>query len=171
MKTPFLSLAFVLGLAATFSACKKDKDEPARHFTYDGKNYETSYAQNTTGSGNSTFIVASADISNRTYSGKVHAVAVAFNNTAVTAGTYTFKDDVAADYDASKNFFNANAAINLIFKEGVRDYSEATLFQTITAGTVIITKDGSNFTITYDLDFNGKKITGKYSGTVKQINE
>jgi hypothetical protein len=170
MKTTILSLAFVLGLAVSFSACKKDKDQPASYFMYEGKTHEISYAQNTNDGGYSDFVAASADFSNPTYSGKVNIVVVGFNNEAVTAGTYTFKDDGAADYDPGKNFSYANAAIGLIFTDGQPDTSEATLFNEITAGTVTITKDGSNYTITYDLDFNGKKITGKYSGSVKQIN-
>jgi uncharacterized protein YxeA len=170
MKTTLLSLALLVGVAVTFTNCKKDKDDQTNYFTHDGKTYQTNYAQNTNDAGYSNFAVASADYSSSTYSGKINVVAVDFKNEAVTAGTYTFKDESAADFDASKNFSDANAVIDLIFKDGQPDTSEATLFENITAGMATITKEGSNVTITYDLDFNGKKITGKYSGSVKQIN-
>jgi hypothetical protein len=43
------------------------------------------------------------------------------------------------------------------------------MLDNITAGTVTVTKSGSGFTFVYELNFDGKKVTGRYSGAVKEL--
>jgi hypothetical protein len=164
MKKTIRTLALLFSLAVSFTACKKDKDE-ASNFTYNGKSYTTIYAQNEPDGGYSNFLLLSGDISSSAFTGKLSGVNLLFDNTAVTEGTYTYKDDNADDYDAKKNFFDASVFVDMSFP----DLDGGEMLDNITAGTVTITKSGSSFTIVYELNFDGKIVSGRYSGAVKEI--
>ena len=169
MKTTIRSLVLLFSLAVFFSACKKDKDDTKGSFTYDGKTYETNYALNTTYEDSySDLFLVSADYSSDGFSGKINGAGLTFDNKKVSAGTYTFKDDNDPDFDASKHFFDAYAILGVNYPDAG---STGEIIGDITGGTATITVNGSNFTINYELDFNGKKLTGSFSGPAKQLTE
>lgn len=170
MKTTIRSLALLLGMAVFFSACKKDKDDVTNKgsFTYETKTYETNYAVNTTYEDSySDLFLVSSDYTTGGFSGKINGVGFTFDNKKVTAGTYTFKSDSDPGFDPTKHFFDAYAALGVNYPDG----STGEIIGDITGGTATVTVSGSNLTISYELDFNGKKLTGTHTGTVKQINE
>jgi len=173
MKRTIRSLAFLLSAVVLFSACKKNKDDDAKgSFTVNGQTYITNYAINT-GYKNadgqitySDFFIVSNDYSTGNFTGKINGVGITFDNTKPTSGTYTFKDDSDPNYDPAKNFFDAYAAIDVDFNT-----MGGTIIGDITGGTATVTVSGDRVTITYNLDFNGQKVTGSYSGTWKSLIE
>lgn len=174
MKTTIRSLALLIGLAIGFSTCKKNKDEIKDSFTYNGQTYTTNNAVNigfTNQSGQvvySELLLLSADYTTANFSGKVNGISLMFDHQQVTAGTYTFKDDSDPDYDPSKHFFDAYMIIEASFP----DQDQGTWIEDITSGTATISVSGSNITVTYELNFaSAGKITGSYSGPVKQVKE
>jgi polyisoprenoid-binding protein YceI len=173
MKTTIRSLALFLGMAVFFSACKKDKDNgPKGSFTHDGKTTTTNNAthigfKNRSGQVSYSDIFLSSVAYTSTYSGKMSAVEILFDNDRITAGTYTFKRDSDPNYDPTKNFFDANTYIDVTFPAT----TGGTKLEDITGGTATVTVNGSNFTIDFNLDFNGKKVTGSYTGPYTSIIE
>lgn len=166
MKRTIRTLALVLSLAVSFTACKKDKDEATNYFTHAGGKHETNYAVSFASQSYSEFVFANVDPSTDPTTGTASAASIMFDFAEITPGTYTFKDDSDADYDKTKNFFDAYAFVNMdLASEEAEFYSED-----ITAGTATITKDGSSYKVVYDLDFNGVKIAGQYSGAIKIVN-
>jgi hypothetical protein len=169
MKKTIRTLALVLSLAVTFSACKKDKDEDkASNFTYNGKTYTTVYAQNEADANGSysNFLLVSGDISSAAFTGKISGVNILFDNATVTEGTYTYKNDSDPTYNAKTNFFDASVFVDISFP----DFDGGEMLDNITAGTVTVTKSGSGFIFVYELNFDGKVVSGRYSGAVKEIN-
>lgn len=167
MKTTIRSLALLLSVAVFFSACKKDKDDVKGSFTYDGQTYTTNYALNTTFDGSySDLTLLSVDY-NPNFAGKINGVGITFDNAKVTAGTYTYKEDGDPEFDATKHFFDAYAFIDFNYP----NLNTGTWVEDITSGTVTVTVNGSSATFTYNLNFGNKKVTGSYSGTVKQVDE
>jgi hypothetical protein len=173
MKTTIRSLALVLGMAVFFSACKKDKDDDAKgSFTANGQTRTTNYAINTGYKSSTTgeisysdLFLATVDFTTTNYSGNVSGVGITFDNAAITPGTYTYKSDNELDFDPAKNFFDAYVAIDVPFPSN----NGGAIIDDISTGTATITVDGDKFTINYDLDFHGNKVTGSYTGTAKQI--
>lgn len=168
MKTTIRSLALLMSLFLLFSACKKDKDDVKGSFTYDGQTYTTNYAINSTFDGSySDMVLLSVDY-NPNFVGKANGVGITFDNTKVTPGTYSYKSDMDPDFDPAKHFFDGYAFINV----NIPDEDSGTWVEDITSGTATVSVSGSNMTITYELYFAGnKKVTGSYSGAVKQIDE
>ena len=167
MKLNLSFLAFILPLAIVFTSCKKDKDGPGNYFTYEGKTYETNYAQSTDDGGYANTVFTSMDISSSGTSGKLSAVNILFGKPEFTTGTFTYKEDSDPVFDDTKNFFDAVAVIDVAYSGGSPDMQSGTFLESITAGTVTISKDGSNFNVSYELNFNGKIVSGKYSGAIK----
>lgn len=167
MKTTIRSLALFMSLALFFTACKKDKDDVKGSFTYNGQTYTTNYAINTTFDGSySDLVLLSVDY-NPNFQGKAHGVGITFDNTKVTAGTYTYKSDSDPDFDPAKHFFDGYAFMNVNFP----DLDTGTWKEDITSGTATVSVNGSTVTITYELYYGNEKVTGSYSGTVKQVDE
>jgi hypothetical protein len=171
MKKTFRSLGFLLALTVTFSACSKNKDEsetPAGNYVkYNGNSYVLHYAQNDSeGSSYSNFLLISLDVKSGQTSGKASGVNIVFDNLTTTPGTYTYKDDSDPSYDKTKNFFDAIAFFNMDFP----NQTGGTVLEDITSGTVTVTREGSNYTVAYELNFDGAVVTGKYTGAVQEIN-
>jgi hypothetical protein len=169
MKTTIRSLALFMSLALFFSACKKDKDDVKGSFTYDGQTYTTNYAINTTFDGSySDLVLLSVDY-NPNFTGKAHGVGITFDNQKVTAGTYTYKPDNDPEFDATKHFFDGYAFMNVNFP----NLDTGTWREDIVSGTATVSVSGSTMTVTYELVFGDdkKKVTGSFSGTVKQVDE
>ena len=172
MKKAIRSLTLLLSAVVLFSACTKNKDDAKGSFTVDGQTYITNYAVNT-GYKNvdgqvtySDFFIVSNDFSTGNYSGKINGVGITFDNTKPTAGSYSFKDDSDPNYDPAKNFFDAYAVINADFNT-----MSGTIIGDITGGTANVSVSGDRVTINYNLDFNGQKVTGSYSGPWKSVIE
>lgn len=167
MKRSLRAFAVMTLLLAAFSSCKKDnKNGSSNSFTYDSKTYETPSGQYITYGSMSQLVLASTEISStQGYSGTISYVYFSFQNKGIAEGTYTFNND--DDFDAGKNFSQAQAGLNLVIKDG--ETTGGTGLNNISAGTVTITKDGSNYSITYSITFSDGTgtFTGKYNGTIK----
>jgi hypothetical protein len=163
MKINLSFFALLLPVIVVFSSCKKDKDDaPASYFTYDGKTYETKHADAEAEGEFATATFASVEMGSAT-SGKVSMVSFMFGQPELKAGTFTFKSSADDAFDATKNFFGAFAVIDF---EAANQQS-GTWLEEITAGTITIAKDGTNYNITYELNFDGKVVSGKYSGAIQ----
>ena len=172
MKRTFRALAVLTLLVASFSSCKKDSNSAAGSFTYDSKAYNTNAGQyiTTSGSNYSNLVLSSTSITtSANFNGTISYVDFMFDNSAITEGTYTYKQDTDEGYDAKKNFFDGQAAINLVVANG--SITGGTLLGDVSEGTVTITKSGSSYSITYSLTFaDGKtSITGKYNGSIETV--
>jgi hypothetical protein len=169
MKTTVLSLALLVA-AATFTTCRKDNDDPTSYFKYDGKTYETTFAQIENEGTYLDLSTSALDFANQKFSGKVSGINISFINAVISEGTYTYKQAGANDFDRNKNFFDATTGIDITVKDGNADFSSGIVLDDITAGTATITKNDNIYTVNYDLDFNGSKIAGRNSGSIKQEN-
>lgn len=174
MKTTIRSLALLLGVALFFSACSKNKDDESKgSFTYNGKTYTTNtaiYTSYLNSNGQFSYAelaIASTDFTSSTFNGKVSAVGILFDHPTPTNGTYTYHYDGADDYDKNKHFFDAYAAADIQYP----DINSGSFTDHITGGSVTVSVSGERVTVNYDLDFNGVKVTGSYTGTVKSVTE
>ena len=166
MKLNLSLLAFILPLTLVFTSCKKDKDGPSNYFTYEGKTYETNHAQSTDEGGYASTVFTSMDITSTGASGKLNAVNILFGKPELIAGTFTYKEEDDPQFDGTKNFFDAVVLVDVAFSNGSPDMN-GNILETITAGSVTISKDGSSFNVSYELNFDGKIVSGKYSGAIK----
>ncbi|MDF2191433.1 hypothetical protein [Paraflavitalea sp. CAU 1676] len=172
MKKTIRSLMLVLGTAVLFTFCKKEGNSFKNSFTVNGNSYSTNYAINT-GYENSNgvvtysdFFISSIDFTSPNFNGRVNGVGLTFDNAEPTPGTYTFKDDSDPSYNPATNFFDAYALVDVDWQTG-----GGTEYGNITSGTATVTVSGSRVTINYDLNFNGTRLTGSYSGAVKMVIE
>lgn len=164
MKFNLSFLVLLMPLAVTFTSCKKDKDEPSNYFTYEGKTYQTTIAQNASEGDITSTTFASATPGQT--SGKVSMINIMFWTTSLQPGTYSYKDFTDETFDAAKHFAGAFALIDVEYS----NQGSGTTLESITAGTVTIAKDGTNYNVTYELNFDGKSVSGKYSGAIQQVN-
>lgn len=168
MKFNLSFLALLLPLTVVFTSCKKDKEEQTNYFTYEGKTYSIVQAMNASDEGYSSTFFTSGNM--QTTSGKMSLINITFGTTGLQAGTYTFKSITDDAFDAAKNFGEANAAIDIVYENGTVDEQSGTQLDDLTAGSVTITKDGTNYKFNYELNFNGKIVSGKYSGAIQDMN-
>lgn len=89
-----------------------------------------------------------------------HMLDIKYTSTQIVPGTYTYKDSANAGYNNSSNFFYGTAIFNLFTSNTIG-------LQTISPSTVVVSKEGSNYRITYDLTVrDNKKVTGTFVGAL-----
>lgn len=174
MKTTIRSLALLLSVAFLLSACVKTKDDETKgSFTHAGKTYTTNKAMYTSHlNSNGQFSygelsIASSDFTNSNFSGKVSAVGILFDQPAPTNGTFTYRYESDPNFQANQHFFDAYMAANIQYP----DINSGTFTDYITSGTVTVTVSGERVTVNFDLDFDGEKVTGSYTGPIKTLTE
>lgn len=167
MKLNLSFLLLLLPLTVVFTSCKKDKDNPKSYFTYEGKTYEIKTAQHVADGDFSSTMFTSIDATSAGQSGKVSMISFLFAKPELAAGTYTYKDDSDPAFDDTKNFFAASAFIDIAYQNGSMDETSGTTLEQLTSGSITVAKDGSSFNISYELNFNGKAVSGKYSGAIQ----
>ncbi len=170
MKLNLSFLLLLLPFTVVFTSCKKDKDDPKSYFTYEGKTYEIKTAQHYGDEEFSSTMFTSIDATSASQSGKVSMISFLFGQPELTAGTYTYKDDSDPAFDAAKNFVGASALIDLAYQNGSADETSGTTLEQLTSGSITVAKDGTTFNISYELNFNGKVVSGKYSGAIQAVN-
>jgi len=176
LKIGFIALC---GLLLTFSACKKDKDAtPSNSFVVDNKSYTTDNAMAMTSRPGTvdaeTLLILSKQAASSTLNNYNFVAFDFYKNELPASGTYTFKDDKAADFDTTKNFAVVSLGYNL--NPNIDQYENANFDSEefdATGSTVTISKSGSNYTFNYTLKFTDKNnktttIPGQYIGTVSQ---
>lgn len=171
MKTTIRSMALLLSVAFLLSACVKTKDDEARgSFTRAGKTYTTNqavYISHFNSNGQFSFAelaIASADFTRTNFDGRLNGVGILFDHPTPVDGTYTFEYDGSANYDSHRHFFDAYVAAD------IKDYPNITsgyFSDYITSGRVTVNVSGERVTVSYDLDFDGDRVTGNYTGPIK----
>lgn len=158
-------LAFsVLAAVLLFSACKKDdNDTIAGSFKFNDTTVATNFAY-IDDFGTDGFDISLGNVSpaDSNYTGKFSYVQ--FSVATLTPGTYTFLSRGDEAYDATKNFSYADCIHNMNIKKGEPDDESGTQVGDITAGTVVLKKDGDTYTFTYTFQFGTDKVVGSYTG-------
>ena len=160
-------LSFLLVLTVFFISCKKDGN-PERSFSFEGKNYPIAYAVSSGYDGVRIATFSTVEDMSPDF-GPVSYVSIRFKLASLQAGTYTFKPSASSDFDPSKNFWGASATLDIEFFYSQVVANKGTMLTDITGGSVTVTRDGQNYTFKYELDFNGRPVTGVYVGTIKEI--
>jgi len=161
-KTGFNVLLIGLVLMISFSACKKDEEEPKENeLSYDGKTFGLSigdldYWGDYYNSGYFNFDVYlysnTSDFPGQ--DNYIYFELFSSSPTELVLGTYTFN---ATSY-APKTFSYGEFEVE---KDAFSAYGE------ITAGTVKVSKSGASYEFTINCDTDtGKKITGYYKGSL-----
>ncbi|BAV07846.1 hypothetical protein SAMN05421788_103191 [Filimonas lacunae] len=156
------TLALIAFSVITFASCSKKDDAPAPagSFTYDSQTYSLTngYYFENNGHGELGFINADFTSPSFDTSAKYTAVDFDFDFAEPPIGTYEYKIYSDANYDKTKNFSYGDAFINIKISESPIQ---------VKSGTVILSKSGSTYTVTFDVVMeNDKPLKGSFTGPV-----
>lgn len=174
MKTTIRSMALLLSVAFLLSACVKTKDDEAKgSFTLSGRTYVTNqafYTSHLNSNGQFSYAelaIASNDFTRSNYNGKLSAIGILFDQPTPTDGTYTFEYNSSPNYDGNRHFFDAYYAADVQYP----NITTGQFSDYITSGTITVNISGERVSVSYDLDFDGERVTGSYSGPFKTLIE
>ncbi len=155
-------------LSLFLSSCKSDDDSSSsnRRFTYNNTNYNVSYVvENKYSNGDASITF----LNNINYNGSTNTFSAEsanflefdfqFNSevTTIPEGTYTFNAD-----DATVNTFYGEVTLGYNSENDTED-----LYDSITSGTVIVSKSGSTYTFDFDVATqNGETVSGTITSQI-----
>ncbi|WP_108867559.1 lipocalin family protein [Aquimarina aquimarini] len=170
---------FIASALLLLTSCSSDDNQTPEEgntitngFLFNNEKHATSFVTKTLFDNHYQLTFTSDDFLIDGYNGSVNFVGILFQsaNGEIIPGTYTFLSDTDQNYDASKNFFDAESGIDLKITNGEADLSSG-YFENITSGTITIEKENNTYTITYSLVFTEGTFEGNYSGAIRNSEE
>lgn len=152
------------------SACKKDDDEAAGSFTFNGTSVNTAYGMyDNLGEGTYEITLSSMDPNGGLGNLAKTFSQVSFEVDTFAAGTYTYYEtNDTAEYDKTKNFRYADVYYNY----NLSNLEAGKYSSSPSAGTVTLTGTAPNFGVSYSINFGtDMKVVGKFNGKLQNITE
>jgi hypothetical protein len=163
---------FLIIAVGILAGCNKDDNAPKNQFTYEGTNYNLktgfieNYGASTDVAYNTDLTFVSSEFTVHDASGEVDSISgtghfvyfeiYSSSQTEIVPGTYTFDESESGN---ALTFDWGAFGMNTVAYGGT--------YKSLSAGTVIVKKSGTTYTITFDCtDSNTKKITGYFKGTL-----
>ena len=168
MKTLLLS---VLASTLFFIACKKEKDlENTTSFVLVNKaKVNTPYGYKFSDNNNGGIAFLNIDYNKiSSYSGNMTMVELGLD-TLIDGQTYTYKDTGDATYDKKVNFAISDIYKDLKVTNGMVDWESGTYLSGPTAGTIVLKRSGTEYDISYSLQYGMDAVDGQYTGPLTLI--
>lgn len=158
--------------ALSFVACKKSDDAPAAatqsgSFTMNGITYATDTAVFTVSGKKVMLTIGNHDyvrLVNQKDSAAINMLVVNFEDTTLTAGTFTYDNsEDGANYDPKKNYFTAGVQTNF----SIDRHTKTNWYPSADGSSIVVAVNNGIYTITYNFVTADKiAIKGTYTGPV-----
>lgn len=149
-----MKMLIVLGVFFSLSSCKKDKEETnegaiAGKFDYQNSSNNINSGDYRGGNGDGAWLYFLTP--------EFNSVQIRFKNLGnyvIPTGSFTYKN--GAPYNTATNFAGGAVTVNNVTDE-------------VNGGTVVIAKDGDNYTVTFNVTTAKGPLKGSYTGLLKKI--
>ncbi|HMI04233.1 MAG TPA: hypothetical protein VK541_17220 [Pedobacter sp.] len=145
----FIALSFLFILVSCKKDKKTEKENTAGTFEYQGKSYEVSSADYRSGNGDGAWIYLGSKDFNF-----VQIRTKNLGDYVIPTGTFTYKSGLP--YNPAANFAGGFVDISNVSDE-------------VNAGTVVISKEGEQYTISVDVTTAKGPLKASFTGTLKKI--